>query len=147
MGPTWGPSGADRTQVGPILAHWTLLSGYLLIKYLRTSIIRFTGIVNPIIDTGSPCVMLSYTIVTAWLTGYNMGACGIRHTDSIHITANGALLYWHKLLLGILLAWILKQTEIYHTEICFQKIFCIRCIQNWHELFIKNCWFRMNTSR
>ena len=29
MGPTWGPSGADRTQVGPMLAPWTLLSGEL----------------------------------------------------------------------------------------------------------------------
>ena len=27
MGPTWGPSGADMTQVGPMLAPWTLLSG------------------------------------------------------------------------------------------------------------------------
>ena len=27
MGPTWGPPGADRTQVGPMLARWTLLSG------------------------------------------------------------------------------------------------------------------------
>ena len=27
MGPTWGPSGAIRTQVGPMLAPWTLLSG------------------------------------------------------------------------------------------------------------------------
>ena len=27
MGPTWGPSGADRTQEGPMLAPWTLLSG------------------------------------------------------------------------------------------------------------------------
>ena len=27
MGPTWGPSGADRTQVGPMSAPWTLLSG------------------------------------------------------------------------------------------------------------------------
>ena len=26
MGPPWGPSGADRTQVGPMLAPWTLLS-------------------------------------------------------------------------------------------------------------------------
>ena len=26
-GPTWGPSGADRTQVSPMLAPWTLLSG------------------------------------------------------------------------------------------------------------------------
>ena len=31
MGPTWGPSGADRTQVGPMLAPWTLLSGYACI--------------------------------------------------------------------------------------------------------------------
>ena len=29
MGPTWGPSGADRTQVGPMLAPWTSLSGML----------------------------------------------------------------------------------------------------------------------
>ena len=29
MGPTLGPSGADRTQVGPMLAPWTLLSGFL----------------------------------------------------------------------------------------------------------------------
>ena len=27
MGPIWGPSGAARTQVGPMLAPWTLLSG------------------------------------------------------------------------------------------------------------------------
>ena len=27
MEPTWGLSGADRTQVGPMLAPWTLLSG------------------------------------------------------------------------------------------------------------------------
>ena len=26
MGPTWDPSGAERTQVGPMLAPWTLLS-------------------------------------------------------------------------------------------------------------------------
>ena len=30
MGPTWGPPGADRTQVGPMLAPWTLLSGVLI---------------------------------------------------------------------------------------------------------------------
>ena len=27
MGSTWGPYGADRTQVGPMLAPWTLLFG------------------------------------------------------------------------------------------------------------------------
>ena len=30
MGPTWGPSGADRTQVHPMLAPWTLLSGNII---------------------------------------------------------------------------------------------------------------------
>ena len=29
IGPTWGPSGADRTQVGPMLASWILLSDCL----------------------------------------------------------------------------------------------------------------------
>ena len=27
MGPIWGPRGADRTQVGPMLVTWTFLSG------------------------------------------------------------------------------------------------------------------------
>ena len=30
MGPSWGPSGADKTQVDPMLAPWTLLSGTAL---------------------------------------------------------------------------------------------------------------------
>ena len=29
MGPTWDPPGDDSTQVGPMLAPWTLLSGYI----------------------------------------------------------------------------------------------------------------------
>ena len=32
MGPTWGPSVADRTQVGPMLARWTLLSGFVCVQ-------------------------------------------------------------------------------------------------------------------
>ena len=32
MGSTWGPSGSDRTQVGPILAPWALLSGFININ-------------------------------------------------------------------------------------------------------------------
>ena len=32
MGTTWGPSGTNRTQVGPMLAPWTLLSGLQLLK-------------------------------------------------------------------------------------------------------------------
>ena len=39
MGPTWGPSGADRTQVGPMLAPWTLLSwGICQSNYTRMNV-------------------------------------------------------------------------------------------------------------
>ena len=39
MGPTWGPSGADRTHGGPMLAPWTLLSGmFHTISRLATQI-------------------------------------------------------------------------------------------------------------
>ena len=37
MGPTWGQSGADRTQVGPKLAPWTLLSGFRWSKFRSTA--------------------------------------------------------------------------------------------------------------
>ena len=45
VGPTWGPPGADRTQVVPMLAPWTLLSGLMLgmcslIKPVATEKIR-----------------------------------------------------------------------------------------------------------
>ena len=38
MGPTWGPFGANRTQVDPMLAPWTLLSGMPYIFYLPNSV-------------------------------------------------------------------------------------------------------------
>ena len=34
MRPTWDPSGADRTQVGPMLVPWTLLLGQSRIYYV-----------------------------------------------------------------------------------------------------------------
>ena len=38
MGPTWGPPGDDRTQVGPMLAIWTLLSGLSHLVSFRSHI-------------------------------------------------------------------------------------------------------------
>ena len=39
MGPKWGPSGADRTQVGPMLASWTLLSGIMSLGHNKSNTI------------------------------------------------------------------------------------------------------------
>ena len=41
MGPTWDPSGADRTQVGPMLAPWTSLSGDLHLLWYAISNIEY----------------------------------------------------------------------------------------------------------
>ena len=38
MGPTWGPPGSCRPQVGPALAPWTFLSGYLKLAKFCLSI-------------------------------------------------------------------------------------------------------------
>ena len=34
MGPTWGPPGSCRPQMGPMLAPWTLLSGIPSMRYV-----------------------------------------------------------------------------------------------------------------
>ena len=52
MGPTWGPSGADRTQVGPILAPWTILSGITSIHWSHSEI-RFYA---RLLISGPTCV-------------------------------------------------------------------------------------------
>ena len=44
MGPTWGPSGADRTQVGPMLGPWNFLSGRLQWNLNRNTPILYNRI-------------------------------------------------------------------------------------------------------
>ena len=52
MGPTWGPSGADRTQVGPMLDPWTLLSGIFLLWQI-TSLQRDMGVMGSLFTGNS----------------------------------------------------------------------------------------------
>ena len=80
MGLTWGPPGADRTQVGPMLAPWILLSGY---RQTTPSPIRFgaritrtnpwwlTRIFNMASDWLAAFASQSETIFekNCWLTG------------------------------------------------------------------------------
>ena len=41
MGPTWGPPGADRPQVGLMWATWTLLSGQQVVTWTKVDYIRW----------------------------------------------------------------------------------------------------------
>ena len=76
MGPAWGPSGADRTQVGPMLAPWTLLTGgpphdeYHTIHHLRKwklSTINLPSItVNISQIVGNYPIMFCITVHCRW---------------------------------------------------------------------------------
>ena len=44
MGPTWDPPGADRTQVGPMLAPWILLSEVISCQDARNGVSQTTPV-------------------------------------------------------------------------------------------------------
>ena len=63
MGPTWGPSGADRTQVGPMLDPWTLLSGTMS-KLLHESESSFARGPENLKDTHCYVQCLTHSVIT-----------------------------------------------------------------------------------
>ena len=79
MGPTWGPSGADRTQVGPMLAPWTLLSGlltHLMMTSSNGNIFRITGhlwihwsLVNSL-HKEQWCGAFMFSLICTWINSW-----------------------------------------------------------------------------
>ena len=64
MGPTWGPSGADRAQVGPILVPWTLQSGIQISNCYQTknkSDSKYCFIID-----NTPCVISNRCTSIIW---------------------------------------------------------------------------------
>ena len=70
MVPTWGPSGADRAQVGPMLAPWTLPSGPINNNWLQDIDSRLTAL-HPLIfrqQIDVSCIICSQ--FTLWYPKY-----------------------------------------------------------------------------
>ena len=67
MGPTWDPPGADRTQVGPMLAPWTLLSGY------ATKNVRLKSKIAMPIEVCVRCYLWSYIVPVGCDLKYTCG--------------------------------------------------------------------------
>ena len=65
MEPTWGPSGADRTQVGPMLAQWTLLSGFSILRPCKF----LYGVVWHVIQFEFLCKAFDHLILNQWDNG------------------------------------------------------------------------------
>ena len=80
MGSTWDPTGADRTQVGPMLAQWTLLSGCLMTGYHTVFIINGLTLGNFMITDSYSNPNSKVSIAshfTKWLLSY-MHSCFVR---------------------------------------------------------------------
>ena len=72
MGPTWGPSGADRPHVGPMLAPWTSLSGVILYtKWQNDKTTTHRNFVRFEFKLGVGVCFLSLLLCpcTVWLSG------------------------------------------------------------------------------
>ena len=81
MGPTWGPSGSSRPQMGPMLAPWTLLSGYRfdksikVLEFLKGASFTSTLSVYTLTITIHPCnafMVLTYKRVIGWLLSVSL---------------------------------------------------------------------------
>ena len=82
MGPTWGPSGADRTQVGPMLAHKFCYLGQLNMDYAQSQPQQNHNCVH---NSVKYAVCNDNTINTIqWITG---NGCGIQALQRTHINS------------------------------------------------------------
>ena len=93
---TWGPPGADRTQVGPMLATWTLLCGSFSISID--------------IALGQGRILDTYLNICAWITKDNI-ILGERHAPvSCH---NCSVLYeW-------VIWWSIPSNDLLYTNRVF----------------------------
>ena len=95
MGPTWGLPGADRTQVGPMLAPWSLLSGHPC--YWR----RITGLVHERCNSSALAMELCLTCTNPSVHSNDLIACfnTRRFKWKVllwNVLTMNALTLWHK---------------------------------------------------
>ena len=84
-GPTWGPSGADRTQVRPMLALWTLLSGIGLYAAIRRHVVkRFAWIHRPLGGLSEILDNNFQNILNDWWQRYPQWSCHQMNATGLH---------------------------------------------------------------
>ena len=143
MGPTWGPSGADRTHVGPMLAPWTLLSGlFTLVLVIPVWFNWFYS--NHILQ-----ILLNwFTLIKFWLNQfYSAYIFQISHPSFIHciFLIIYEFLTFHHIWGLIKVAVILKITFL--IAFSSMKKFVLQLIFHWSlflrvQLTISRPWFR-----
>ena len=97
MGPTWGPPGSCRPQMGPMLAPWTLLSGYIRVP--NRSVLSLHTILwsqNPWPRLSSGNIRTTRNMApnlqsTCFCYGWRSGGCPVtsRRQRYPHVSATG----------------------------------------------------------
>ena len=151
MGPTWGQSGTDRTQVGPMLATWTLLSGNFwhnikLHFQVQTDLNADT---SPIQHVRS-CLLDSYFNVRTTVSSTTgttqriacLDKCTLETTDRLRpLPARTWLIHWSRDKMAAV-----SQT-IFSNALHWMKMFEFRLKFHWSlllriQITIFNHWFR-----
>ena len=98
MGPTWGPSGSARTQVGPMSAPWTLLSGNIPDSKVHGA---YMGPIWACQDPGGPYVgPMNFAIWDAPFSLQVSGILSVAHPNNMgHVKGCQLCIYhglWHR---------------------------------------------------
>ena len=92
MGPTWGPPGSSRPQIGPMLVPWTLLSGWfdghktknelsIVVLWLTSSVV--VGSNGAVVSDCEQCELdIAVVIVVIWVT-LNVNMSSIRLVSNV----------------------------------------------------------------
>ena len=82
--PTWGPTGAGRTQLGPMLAPWTLLSGMEMLSTLLTLYEENALVIDRFTSQRARNVELFISFMSAWINYWV--ACDLRCLNSLRLS-------------------------------------------------------------
>ena len=102
MGPTWGPSGSCRPQMGPILAPWTLLSGsdslYIPCWSANDVVAKYWCLCVPEV-TLKRCVMIYHAgwsdwFVMNWACFHSMAEEALRNHDERRPYGRNIFSHW-----------------------------------------------------
>ena len=132
MGPTWGSSGANRTQVGPMLAPWTLLSG--TVNNMAANVVPTEDSTRGIGNRGFNLILSQYSVLsTRWVAPVG----GIqKQVRFLRIKRNVFCLCWymdlnHVSVWYVLLGYRLNDIQTVMTPIYdFKHIYFKSIIQN-----------------
>ena len=153
VGPTWGPPGSCRPQMGPMLAPWTSLSGWcfyddvLKILYIYIYICKPSSTVSRHLQNNTtwwqvlfPSMYMRCRYCSYGETPPNLPQFSKR-SDDLSYQCNGCQYYMTVMFKFLLLYFLCVSTKPRIFLLCPTNCFCYskRIMKNWHGNTIFCC--------